>query len=283
MTITSFFNNIQEKWLINLTDTIIPDQVQKILSLGQNFSPPFVNKKHVPVLEILKNFESRSFLIEADNRNEARLDLTNLIMKNLNNKKHVSVFDKTFIKHLKTCNDFLAKNKQLLITRADKGQSTVIINRDDYNNKMVQLLNDEKTYKKLNISPLKNTQNEVNNMVKRWHNNKWIDDKQYRQLICHNGNLPRCYGLPKIHKDGNPLRIIISAIGSPTYKISNYIHNILVNSIPKPTSYIKDSWKFVDTIRDLKINEGNFMMSLDVKSLFTNLPKHLILMGIRKC
>ena len=50
---------------------------------------------------------------------------------------------------------FLQKNSELFITKADKGNVTVILNRSDYNEKMFKLLNDNYTYKEINYNPLK--------------------------------------------------------------------------------------------------------------------------------
>ena len=38
---------------------------------------------------------------------------------------------------------------------------------------------------------------------------------------------PKFYGLPKVHKDGMPLRPIISSIGSVTYKTAKQLARIL--------------------------------------------------------
>lgn len=109
-----------------------------------------------------------------------------------------------------------------------------------------------------------------------------INETTYKYLNCTNGNLSRCYGLPKIHKDGFPLRIIVSSLGSPVYNISRYIHDILYRSIEKPKSYVKDGWFFVTNIKNLFIDNDSIMVSLDVSSLFTNIPKDLVLEAIIK-
>jgi len=69
---------------------------------------------------------------------------------------------------------------------------------------MTNLLNDDSTYKK-NKDPLKKLSRNVNSLVRNWHNSNLIEETTYKQLVCNNGNLPRCYGLPKIHKAGYPL------------------------------------------------------------------------------
>lgn len=169
-----------------------------------------------------------------------------------------------------------------MVTRADKGQTTVVMDRKVYFEKMELLLNDQSTYKKLKRDPSKMLTKKINELVKSWRNNDLISEMTFRSLNCTNGNLPRCYGLPKIHKDGFPLRIIVSALGSPVYNISSFIHDILHKSIKKPDSYIKDSWSFVTNIRNTSINDDYIMISLDVSSLFTNIPKDLVLDAIRK-
>jgi len=117
-------------------------------------------------------------------------------------------------------------------------------------------------------------------LIKSWYDSKAIDDWRHKCLKCSNGNLPRCYGLPKIHKKDVPLRIVVSSVGSPLYEVSKFLHNILNSSIKKPISHIKDSWSFVSYIKSKNIQPNEVMVSFDVTSLFTNLPKELILQGI---
>ncbi|XP_025265609.1 uncharacterized protein LOC112638326 [Camponotus floridanus] len=104
-----------------------------------------------------------------------------------------------------------------MVTRADKGQITVVMDKKDYFDKMDLLLGDQTTYKELNKDPLKKLTNKINELVKLWRKNNLINDLTYKNLNCTNGNLPRCYGLPKIHKDGFPLIIIVSALGIPIF------------------------------------------------------------------
>jgi len=117
-------------------------------------------------------------------------------------------------------------------------------------------------------------------MIKTWFEAKVIDEWQYRRLKCTNGNLPRCYGLPKIHKPRHPLRIIVSSLGNPLYDVARFLNNLLSASLKKPRSHIKDCWSFVKAIKRLKIDPNDIMVSLDVTSLFTNIPKELVFRAI---
>jgi len=63
--------------------------------------------------------------------------------------------------------------------------------------------------------------------------------------------------------------------------MARYLHEILNCSIKKPASNIKDSWSFVRKINKITIYSDEILMSLDVTSLFTNIPKELVMRGIR--
>ncbi|XP_071633849.1 uncharacterized protein [Temnothorax longispinosus] len=156
------------------------------------------------------------------------------------------------------------------------------MDRQDYIMQMKALLNDQSTYRKLNRNPLNKITSQLNCLVKSWKNNGIIDARAYNFLNCTNGNLPRCYGLPKIHKEGYPLRIIVSAVGSPLYNIASYPHNILNKAVVKPSSHVKDSWSFVESMKQHSIPPDHVLVSLDVVALFTNIPIELVLTGIEK-
>ncbi|XP_071581632.1 uncharacterized protein [Temnothorax nylanderi] len=128
----------------------------------------------------------------------------------------------------------------------------------------------------------KSSRSGLNELVRSWRDGGIIEDSDYRRLNCTNGNLPRCYGLPKIHKNGFPLRIIVSALGSPLYNVASFLHDILHRSIRPPKSHIKDSWSFVREINDIEINTDEVLVSLDVTALFTNIPKELVLRAIEE-
>ncbi|XP_071578645.1 uncharacterized protein [Temnothorax nylanderi] len=144
------------------------------------------------------------------------------------------------------------------------------------------MLNDQTTYKKLMKDPINKITTKINELVKAWHDNGIVSDQMYRRLNCTNGNLPRAYGLPKVHKAGFPLRVIVSTLGSPLYDVASLLQNTLHSSIPKPKSHIKDSWAFAEFINNREINNDEILISLDVTALFTNIPKDLVLRGIEK-
>ena len=80
------------------------------------------------------------------------------------------------------------------------------------------------------------------------------------------------YGLPKVHKQGCPMRPICSAIGTSTYQLSKFIANIIKPaSTNKFDTDLKDSFQFLSHLEGFNLN-NYFMVSYDVRSLFTNVP-----------
>ena len=78
------------------------------------------------------------------------------------------------------------------------------------------------------------------------------------------------YGLPKIHKDGCPLRSIMSAIGTFNYNLSKFLVYIL-SPITRNEFTVSDSFTFAKEICDLRF-DNCILASFDIKSLFTNIP-----------
>ena len=100
-----------------------------------------------------------------------------------------------------------------------------------------------------------------------------ITEKQRKDLSPDGPNPARLYGLPKVHKptvDGLPkFRPILSQIGSPTYKIAKFLLGF-VQPFTTNEYTVKDTFHFVSMLDSL--DHRLIMASLDVESLFTNIP-----------
>ena len=81
------------------------------------------------------------------------------------------------------------------------------------------------------------------------------------------------YGLTKVHKSGYPIRPIISTIGTYNYNASNYLTKVLTSTLKPTFKYVvKDSFDFINKLSQIKLEEGECLISFDVESLFTNVP-----------
>ena len=78
-----------------------------------------------------------------------------------------------------------------------------------------------------------------------------------------------CYGHIKTHKPGNKIRPIISQIPTPTYGIAESLCAILTPYAPA-TYNLTSATDFLDILKSN--NSRGHIASLDVESLFTNVP-----------
>jgi len=280
----NFFRFDNSKWVVNNCNKAIPDSVKKFLSLGEKFALPLnVNNnkdKTDTIVAFVKNFEATVHKIPEKVVDKVRSSFVNSLKKNLNNNKHVNYIDAKIYKEFLNCKKFLKNNDDIFVTKVDKGQVTVIMDKNAYVEQMEVLLKDNSTYRPLDKNPLQKITTKLDCMIKAWFDTKIIDDRQYKQLKCTNGNLSRCYGLPKIHEPGYPLRIIVSSLGSPLYGVAKFLNCILKASLKRSLSYIKDCWSFVNCLSGITVEPNETLLSLDVTSLFTNIPKKLVVRAI---
>ena len=213
---------------------------------------------------------------------ELRHRILSISSKYLKKSIHNSDLEKSIEKGIKLTREFLKNNIELLVTKADKGNVTVILNKQNYLDKMQNLLDDSSTYEKIDLGPLQKSQKIIFKKLDEWRKLNLLGDKiERKDLITTNTNLARMYGLPKVHKDNCPLRPVVSYINSPSYFMAKFFNNIL-KSVPKPFSNIKNSFEFVNKIFNFNIPNNYTMMSLNVISLFINIPLDLVLISIEK-
>ena len=81
--------------------------------------------------------------------------------------------------------------------------------------------------------------------------------------------------LPKIHKKQVPGRPICSSIGHPTCNICKFVDAHIKSYMPQTKSYVRDTQHFISRLLEMgKIPDGALLVTLDVSSLYTNIPNH---------
>ena len=166
----------------------------------------------------------------------------------------------------------LKNEKSIRISKADKGGKIVIVDKNDYDQKMKMLLDDPPVYKKLAENPLSNMQTEFNKglteICKKYDNVK----DHLKSFNSRLPSLPYMYGLPKIHKENVPYRPIISNVNSPSYKLAKWLSKQLSKSLGKfSDAHIKHNVEILEFLKNITPGKNKFI-SFDVKSLFTNVP-----------
>lgn len=107
-------------------------------------------------------------------------------------------------------------------------------------------------------------------MLKCWLQHEYISGSSH-SLNSLNAVLPRKYGLSNIHKVGYPLWVIVAS-GSPLNNLATFLHKILKQNLPIPFSRTNNIFKLTKKLSEILIPIDYSFISLDVISLFTNVP-----------
>ena len=145
------------------------------------------------------------------------------------------------------------------------------MNQSDYTAKMEALLEDS-AYRRLKHDPTTKVETRIALALKELEQKGHLSTKQRLFLAPSFTSAPQIYGLPKVHKEGTPLRPIASAIGSSTHQLARELVRILKPLSGTTDSYVKDSSAFVERISQTTILKSDVLVSFDVVSLFTRVP-----------
>ena len=85
--------------------------------------------------------------------------------------------------------------------------------------------------------------------------------------------IPEFYTLTKIHKPTLVGRPIISGCDDPTERISCLVDRLIQPIAQQQESYLKDAKDFINFIENTKLPKNTILASMDVTSLYTNIPE----------
>lgn len=171
----------------------------------------------------------------------------------------------------------LRNNEELTIAPADKGNAVVVMNTNDYKSKALNLLGDTNVYSEIDgtVDPMKRLRNKLNTKLSNLRKQKRLSDEDYKFLTPTEGPVPRFYGLPKVHKEGVPLRPIVSNCNAPSRPVAKYLARLLQPVVQNHPNYISNVTDFITIIKNIRLEADESMLSFDVCSLFTSIPSTL--------
>ncbi|XP_011868003.1 PREDICTED: uncharacterized protein LOC105562081, partial [Vollenhovia emeryi] len=275
-------DTLHEKWFKNLTDVPIPEQVRFLLQLGDRFNMPVTfNNKQKYVVEYIKHIERNISKVDAAIQHSVRSHSTSIINDFITSGIKKDSVDTILVTWLNATKQFVKDHPEILFTRADKGNITVAMKVSDYHIKMDELLSDTDTYITIKKDPSKGLMRELRDLLVRRRRNEYISERTYKSLLSTDGVLPRAYGLPKVHKLECPLRIIVSSVNSPLFNIADFLHKIIQKNIDPPKSHIQNSFQLVDELCNIELEPNYQLASLDVISLFTNVPLDSVIHSLK--
>ena len=97
-----------------------------------------------------------------------------------------------------------------------------------------------------------------------------------KKWLCQKPNPPRIpifCTLTKIQKPTPVGRPIISGVSGPTEKLSAFVDKLLQSIAQQQKSYLEDTTDFINFIERTKVPENAILVSMDVTSLYTNIPQ----------
>ena len=287
-----------ERYVHNLSSAVLSDKLVEVLSLGHKFCVP---KRKIRQLDLEVEFENLFCQLQdlsptsQLNSDHFKSSLVDSCFHYFKTKSPVATLLRS--EHFEALRE-LRGDSTILITKPDKGAGVVLLDRADYLCKMDGILGDRTKFLLTNNEKDKTTAIERGIAKKlRILKQQGIISSQLFERIRPTGTvIPRLYGLPKIHKDGVPLRPILDMTNSPYHALAQWLAELLGPVQQRLSSHsLKDTFHFVETIKNLNVT-GKRMLSLDVCSLFTNVPlvetvdlmigfiaQHNIQLGIPSC
>ena len=207
-----------------------------------------------------------------------------------NMKHNISLAERNAIRSLQN-------DKTIVIKEADKGGGIVIMNSEFYEKKILEMLNDNTFYQRINENHSKITFKKIKDLIKL---NVDMTRHEIDYLLNFEHKSSRFYGLPKIHKCKSiadkclelnseyieindppdlKFRPIIAGPACETHRLSNLIDILLKPFTSKIQSYVRDDIDFLTHIPETASKES-YLTSFDVTSLYTNISHKLGLEAI---
>ena len=183
-------------------------------------------------------------------------------------RDHVSDLDKERYNILKKLKD----DKDVIFLKPDKGRGIVILDKVNYNAKVMEILNDSSKFKVLNVDIgkfLLKLEDKINRFLSTLKDR--LGESLYNTLHASGSRPGVLHGQPKVHKIGNPIRPIISNIGTFNYNLAKFLVPLLA-PFTKNQYTTTNSIEFVEEITSLRFEKPVVMASVDIQSLFTNVP-----------
>ena len=249
---------------VNLSNHELTPSEIEYLNLGLNYHiQPKYDKLHKATeIEMLFNQ-----LTELESKNTITIDPRLVNQLAAESGKHRNTKYKSSVTpSLREAAKTLKSNEELIIRKADKSSVYVLLDKSEYFEKLNDILSDTTKFQKISRDPTTQLKQEANKLISTLnaaqgdvHMPTIVGDFSPGYLYCN----------VKIHKPGNPLRPIISQVLTPTYNLAKTLNRIITPFIP--AQYMSKSTNdFVDLLHSS--NTQGMIASLDVESLFTNVP-----------
>ena len=165
---------------------------------------------------------------------------------------------------------FLPADKERIIVAMDKWECEE--NEERYEYKIKKVLADLKAKPSvtggINWDLTKKVCREASKIIQNIVRRNELTEETGNYLKPRDCHAPRLSGLPKVHKDGVPLRGIMSTVGSPFEKISKFL-------IPILRVIDCESRELKEKVKNWRLKRNEVLVSHDVKNFCTRLYRSI--------
>ena len=162
---------------------------------------------------------------------ELRGDINGLLRKGKAPKPNLNKQERIALAQLK-------KDHDRVILIVDRGVALVVLDKEDYINKAKDLLS-QQAYKEIPKEPTNKIKVQLITKLRRIKKDSKLDEGTYKAMYPTGCVPPKFYGLPKIHKTGNTLRLTVSSRGSVTYGVAKILSKVIKPLVGKSPSHTK--------------------------------------------
>ncbi|BHF64852.1 hypothetical protein SprV_0200786000 [Sparganum proliferum] len=248
----------------NLSSHRFTQQQLAVLSYDAKFSTRDARPE-----EFIASFESALQKCEAGEecKNSMRQQVSTLLLQHKRQMTISKAEDRELLK--------IRKIKDIVTLPADKGRSTVVMDKAEYCTKVGNLLMDKEAYAPSTVSEFKKLVNSINNTIGKLRKAGALTRREALAAKASDTAMARFNGLPKVHKQGVSLRPIVSLRGTPTFGLSKWLYQRLCFLAKDSEWTVKSAEEFLTRIKHLEVEADEEMVSFDVISLFTSIPPAL--------
>jgi hypothetical protein len=159
----------------------------------------------------------------------------------------------------------IQKNK-LIITKADKGKTLVILTQEEYEHKISNFILDNK-FIKSDKNPTQQCQKSIKHALKQCNNIIQKEDKwKYMNM---NPIAPNLHATIKLHKHNTPVRPIINWKNPPAYELAKHLSKTLHSYLQLPHTYnVQNSIHLMTDLEGIELDKDMRLCPFDVKNIF---------------
>ncbi|XP_062715519.1 uncharacterized protein LOC134291590 [Aedes albopictus] len=267
-----------DNFVVNLSSIQFTKAELDLLNKGLNFA---ISPRCAPLADIVSNIESAIQFENHAYKAATRHSVKECIVRTASKKenKNRANFDTW-------CTIRLLKSRDVIYSRADKGNAVVIMDREDYDSRVRDMISagpyEEFTFKNGKPKdPLNRMVEEVNHVRKKVAN-LMGEDRLERKFHVPNPTVASLYCLPKIHKNPVGMRPISSNIRTPTEKMAAWLVEEMRKYPVKHGKSVKNSVDLVEQLEGFKLRRGEILVSFDVAALFPSVPATEALQSLRR-